>query len=287
MDMKQLPINGGTAVYGVFGDPVAHSLSPAMHNAAFAELKLNCVYLPFHVSLASLPEAVRGIRGLGIKGINLTIPLKQAVLPELDEIFGDSLQSGSVNTIINRDGRLLGTSTDGSGFIQSLREEGGFDPCGKNIALLGAGGSAAALVYRLIAANIRSLTVLNRDPRRLRELYDQVRGRTGFELVAVPLAEMEKLDWNGFDLLVNTTSVGLHTDESLVPPKFLRESLFVYDLVYRKGGTRLVNEAGRAGCRVLSGLSLLLYQGAQSFTFWFEREAPLARMRRALAESQA
>ncbi|TCL56493.1 shikimate dehydrogenase [Hydrogenispora ethanolica] len=285
--MNQQRITGSTAVYGVFGDPVAHSLSPVMQNAAFAELNVNGVYLPFHVTLSQLPAAVQGIRALGIQGINLTIPLKQAVIPELDEIVGDSLQSGSVNTIMNRNGRLIGTSTDGSGFIQSLREDGQFDPTGKNILMLGAGGSAAALLYRLVASNVRSITVVNRDPKRVADLRDQVRDRTGFEVILARLDQLEALDWSRFQLLINTTSVGLHEDASLVQSKLFHERLLVYDLVYRKGDTRLINEARQAGCPTLTGLSLLLYQGAQSFSLWLDREAPIAKMRQVLETYQA
>ncbi len=275
-------IFGNTAVYGVFGDPVAHSLSPLMHNAAFTELGLNCIYIPFHVKLAELPVAVQGLRALGIQGVNLTIPHKQAVISELDEVVGDSLLSGSVNTVKLQDGRLIGTSTDGSGFLQSLREEGNFDPKGKAVLLLGAGGSAAAIVYRLIRAGIASLTVVNRDQCRLQELQEVVKAKTDFLIEAVPLRQLEQLDWKRFHLIINTTSVGLHEDISLISQHYLQPEHFVYDLVYRKGETRLIRDAAQVGCRCLSGLSLLLYQGAHSFTWWLGKEPPLAVMRAAL-----
>ncbi len=273
---------GNTAVYGVFGDPVAHSLSPLMHNAAFAELGLNCIYIPFHVKLTELSVAMQGLRVLGIQGVNLTIPHKQAVIPELDEVVGDSLVSGSVNTVKLQDGRLLGTSTDGSGFLQSLREEGNFDPMAKAVLLFGAGGSAAAIVYRLIQAGIASLTVVNRDRARLGELQEAVKAKTDFLIETVPLRQLEQLDWQRFQLIINTTSVGLHEDISLIPQQHLQPDHFVYDLVYRKGETRLIRDAAQVGCRHLSGLSLLLYQGAHSFAWWLGKEPPLVAMRAAL-----
>lgn len=273
-------------IYGVFGDPVAHSLSPALHNAAYIALGMNCVYVPFQVRSGDLPQAVRGIRALNIGGVNLTIPHKQAILPELDEIEGDSLSSGSVNTIINRNGKLVGTSTDGSGFLQSLREEWHWDPSEAEVIMLGAGGSAAALIYSLISAKVKTLTVLNRDVERAVQLREQVGRKTGFAIEAGGLSRLGTLELERYQLLINTTSVGLHEDQSLIAPGCFHSGLMVYDLVYRRGGTRLLREAREAGCRTLSGLSLLLYQGAQSFSLWFNQEPPIEKMREALQSSE-
>jgi shikimate dehydrogenase len=275
-------INGSTTILAVFGDPVAHSLSPMMHNAAFEFLDMNCIYVALHVRPEELPNAVKGVRALNIKGGNFTIPHKQAVLPELDEIFGDSLLSGSVNTLINRNGKLYGTSTDGIGLIRSLREDGEFEPAGKNILLLGAGGSAAAVIYRLVKERIKSLRLVNRDFSRAVALQQRVTRDTGFEIKVEPLHNINGLDWDSIDLLINTTSVGLHTDETLVPAEFLKPPLFVCDIIYKKTGTRLLNEAAASGCKVLSGLSMLLFQGAESFSLWFETNPPIDIMRKAL-----
>lgn len=279
-------INANTSIYAVFGDPIGHSLSPVMHNAAFKALQLDCVYVAFQISPATLADAVRGIRALGIKGVNITIPHKQAIIRELDQVFGDSVQSGSVNTIINRNGKLLGTSTDGTGLIRSLREGGNFDPEGKRVLLLGAGGSAQAVIYSLIKAGIASLTVVNRDFKKVIALQEKVRKDNRFSLTARELSQLGNLDFSRFDLVINTTSVGLREERSLIPPANLHPGLFVYDLVYRPGGTRLSIEAAAAGCRVLTGLSLLLFQGAESFRLWFETEPPLAAMRQALEFAQ-
>lgn len=275
-------INGNTQILAVFGDPVAHSLSPVMHNAAFQALGWNVVYLPCRVLPENLPQAVEGIRALGYRGANITIPHKQAVLPYLDEVIGDAALSGSVNTIIHREGKLLGTSTDGVGLIRSLQDDGGFEATGKHVLLLGAGGSAAALVFRLIHAGIRSLTVVNRDLERALRLKAKLLEVTGFEVQTASLGELEHLEWNRYDLLINTTSVGLHDDGTLVPSKLLNPSLLVYDIVYKRGDTRLIRDAQEQGCRTVNGLSLLLYQGAESFRLWFGEEPPLAVMRQAL-----
>jgi shikimate dehydrogenase len=275
-------INAKTSIYTLFGDPVAHSLSPVMHNAAFQTLGYDCVYVACHVPPAQIRAAVMGIRALGIKGVNITIPHKQAVIAGLDEVCGDALLSGSVNTIINRDGRLIGMSTDGIGFVRSLKEEGAFSPAGKRVLLLGAGGAALAVVYRLLATGITALTVINRNHAKALCLQAKVHGDTGFVMNVVPLEQLAHLNLRHYDLLVNTTSVGLHEDVSLLETQWLHPQLFVYDLVYKPEGTKLIRQAAQAGCRHLSGLSLLLYQGAESFRLWFEVDPPLAVMRAAL-----
>jgi shikimate dehydrogenase len=275
-------INAKTTICALFGDPVAHSLSPAMHNAAFEALGYDCVYLAFKVEATQVAAAVAGIRAMGIKGVNVTIPHKQAVAVGLDEICGDARLSGSVNTIINREGRLLGTSTDGIGLIRSLKEDGGFVTPEKRVLLLGAGGSAAAVIYRLVASGIKTLTVVNRNFDKAVRLREMVLRDTGFKLAITPLGQLADLNLNNYDLLINATAVGLHRYESLIGPEQLPSRIFVYDLVYRRGGTKLLNQAAAAGCRTLSGLSLLLYQGAESFRLWFEVEPPISAMRAAL-----
>lgn len=278
-------INAKTRVCAVLGDPIGHSLSPVMHNAAYATLGLDCVYVACRVEAERLSEAVYGLRALEMIGVNVTIPHKKAVIPYLDEIFGDSLYSGSVNTIIHRDGKLSGTSTDGMGLVHSLQRDGNFDPAGKKVVLLGAGGSAPAVIYSLIGAGIQSLTVINRNFQKALDLQAKVERDVRFHLEVKRFEELEQLELENFDLLVNTTSVGLLEDASLIKPQQLTPALFVYDLVYKKGGTQLVNQATAAGCQVLSGLSMLLYQGAASFRLWFETEPPLEVMRKALNEA--
>jgi len=275
-------INGKTEILAVFGDPIAHSLSPVMHNAAFQALGWNAVYIPCRVLPEYLPQAVEGIRAMGYRGANITIPHKQSVISCLDEVVGDAVLSGSVNTIIHRDGKLLGTSTDGIGLIRSLQEDGACEVAGKNVLLLGAGGSAAALVFRLIQSGIGSLTLVNRDPERALRLKAKLQETTGFQVHIASLAELERLEWGGYDLLINTTSVGLHDDQTLVSPRFLNPSMLVYDIVYKPGDTRLIRDARERGCRTVNGISLLLYQGAESFRWWFGEEPPLAVMREAL-----
>ncbi|MCL6589204.1 MAG: shikimate dehydrogenase [Firmicutes bacterium] len=275
-------IDGSATVVAVFGDPVAHSLSPVMHNAAFSYLGWNCVYIPCLVAPGQLAEGVMGIKALNFKGANITIPHKQAILSHLDEIIGDARQSGSVNTIINRQGKLYGFSTDGIGLVKSLEADGAFDLRGKTTLVLGAGGTATAIVFSLINAGIEALILANRDQNRAISLAQKVLQETGFPIQVVALTDLSKLDWSSIQLLINTTAVGLHGEGSLVPEQFLKPSLFVYDVVYHPGGTKLQNDAKKAGCKTLSGRSMLLYQGAESFRLWFEEEPPIEVMRKAI-----
>ncbi|MEK6531212.1 MAG: shikimate dehydrogenase [Deltaproteobacteria bacterium] len=166
-------INGSTRVFGIFGDPVSQSLSPAMHNAAFKALGLDHVYVPFHVSAkepGALKNAIKAIRALDIKGVNITIPHKVAAMEFLDEVSLDARASGSVNTVINRDKRLYGCNTDGEGFLIGIKKETGFNPRGKNIIILGAGGAARSIIFSLLKKNAGSVVVANRTEARAEAL---------------------------------------------------------------------------------------------------------------------
>jgi shikimate dehydrogenase len=275
-------INGSTTTVAIFGDPVAHSLSPAMHNAAFADLGWNCIYIPCLVKPGDLAEGIRGIKALNFKGANVTIPHKQAAIPYLDEIIGDAKLSGSVNTIIHRNSKLYGASTDGIGLVKSLEVDGGFSLRGKRVLVLGAGGTATAIVFSLIHAELEELILANRDQNRATSLKQKVFQETGFSIKVVALPDLPKVDWGSIQLLVNTTSVGLHDEGSLIPKELLNPGLFVYDVVYHPGGTKLQNDAKLAGCKTLSGRSMLLYQGVESFRLWFEVEPPVEVMRQAI-----
>lgn len=281
--MMTKQINGKTEILAVFGDPISHSLSPAMHNAAFHALEMNCCYIPLQVPVSLLPDAVRGIRAMNIRGVNVTIPHKQAVVAEMDEILGDSRYSGSVNTILHQNGKLCGTSTDGIGLVASLRGDGQFEPEGANVVLLGAGGTAAAVVYRLVEEGVRNLILVNRSIENANSLQQNLWRQTGFRAEVRGLEELTAIGWGRQNLLINTTSVGLVDDLSPVPSGCLHSGLFVYDVVYRPGGSTLIKEATICGCRTLSGLSMLLYQGAASFRLWFGVDPPLEVMRAAIS----
>ena len=273
-------ISGTTKVVGVWGYPVGHSRSPVMHNAAIEALGLNWAYVPFEVAPETIKAAVEAIRALGLVGVNVTVPLKELVLPYLDEIDADAAWVGSVNTICNVGGKLVGYSTDGAGFLRSL-EEVGQAVDNRRVYLLGAGGSARAVAFALASRGCFCM-IANRTRERADELAAAVNA-------AYP-NHAEAAGWgtgtNMIDLLVNTTSVGMspNPDEMpALPPEVFDAKPFVYDLIYAPVQTRLLLEAAAAGCRTQNGVKMLVQQGAVSLSLWTGK--PLLEMPAALMEA--
>ena len=267
---------------GVIGDPIEHTLSPTMHNAAFNHLKLDFVFLAFRVKAAELENAMRGMRGLGIRGLNVTMPHKNAVIKYLDEVDPTVKFLGSANTILNDDGRLLGFNTDGVGALKALRENG-VELDGKKLLLLGAGGAAKAIAFS-IAKEVGELVILNRAPQKAKELAEALSVTYGKKVVGEALSPsviQKKL--READILINGTSVGMHphVSQSLVAPQWLKPDLTVMDIVYNPVETKLAKDAKAAGAHVISGVEMLLYQGAASFEIWTGRSAPIEVMRKA------
>ena len=278
-----MEISGKTRVCGVIGDPIDHTLSPVMHNAAFKHLKLDFVFLAFRVKASELGDAICGMRGLGVHGLNVTMPHKDAVVEYLDEVDSTAKFLGSVNTVLNRDGRLLGFNTDGTGALKALRENGA-SPDGKKVLLLGAGGAAKAIAYAL-AKEAGELRVLNRSSEKAEELAGLLSRTFGKKVVGGALSSSAvQRSLRDSDVLVNATSVGMdpNAKQSLVSPQWLRPDLCVMDIVYSPVETELLKEAKAAGARVIGGAEMLLYQGAASFEVWTGVSAPVEVMRRAL-----
>lgn len=274
---------GSITVVGIIGRPVAHSLSPLMHNRAFQHLGMNWVYVPFEVREQDLPAAVAGLRALSVKGVNVTIPHKTAVIPLLDELTPAAAAAGAVNTIIREAGRLIGDNTDGSGFVRSLAEEAGFDPKGTRVVVLGAGGAARAVAAALAGAGCAHVAVANRTVDKAWAVAE-VAARCGAQAAALPL-ERRALEeaLAGAQLLVQATPVGMAGDQSLpLDPDLLQPPLLVADLVYTPLWTPLLRAARARGCAVLPGWGMLLYQGAEAFERWTGVRAPVAVMREAL-----
>ncbi|MFQ3548588.1 MAG: shikimate dehydrogenase [Armatimonadota bacterium] len=270
-------ITGKTKVLGVFGHPIAHSVSPAMHNAAIKALGLDYIYVPFHVLPELLESAVTGTRALNISGFNVTIPHKENVIKYLDDISKTAERIRSVNTVVNKDNKLYGHSTDGEGFIRSLEASFG-NIIGCKTAILGAGGSARAVGYALADANC-SIVFFNRTVKRAVELADELNNYYSRK-VASALSLSDDLlseSLKDIDLIVNTTSVGMSPDNDGIPisPLFLGSDHMVYDLVYNPLQTRLVFEALEKGARAANGLGMLVYQGAVAFEMWTGKPAPV------------
>ncbi|MEN6371508.1 MAG: shikimate dehydrogenase [Armatimonadota bacterium] len=275
-------VSGKTKVLGVFGHPVGHSLSPVMHNAVIESLGLNYVYVPFDVTPENLTQALCGVCALGVSGVNVTIPHKEAVIELLDEVAGDAREVGSVNTIVNIDGRLTGMSTDGAGFLRSL-EESGFSPEGKTAVVLGAGGSGRAVTFALAKAGAE-VTVFSRSLTKAERLAEDIRS-LGRECGAGDISRLQTL-CSGLeaDLLVNCTPVGMYPDigKTPVPAEALRRGMVVYDLVYNPVKTALLEAAEAAGAQTVNGLDMLVYQGALSFKIWTGIEPLIHTMKAAL-----
>ena len=272
---------------GVLGHPVAENPTCVMQEAAFAALGLPWRYLTMDVAPAFLPDAIRGVRALGMQGINLTIPHKVAVLPLLDEVSPDAARIGAVNTVRRDGNHLIGENTDGKGFLRGLRQEAGLEPAGKNVLLLGAGGAARAIAFELAAAGVGRLAIANRSAERAGALCADLKQRAG-------LAARFEL-WTGLcevgaqvDILVNCTSIGLFPDVAGLPAVDLKEArpdLLVCDVVPNPAETRFIKTARARGLRTLTGLPMLVGQGAIGFEMWTGRPAPEAVMKSALEKA--
>lgn len=266
--------------YCIIGDPVSHSLSPAMHNAAFKSLSLDDVYIAYRVSSHELESSVESLRSVKISGFNVTIPHKTAVLQYLDEVDLMSRKAGAVNTVASINGKFKGFNTDIQGFIQPLLNRN-IDFNGLSVLLIGAGGSARAVVTSLSSVNgISKLVVANRTYSKSMEL-SKLADLQGLSS-SVSMIEEAKGMAKHFDLIVNATSVGLQSNESILDSEDIDESSTVYDLVYRPIMTKLLENARKKGAGVIYGYEMLLEQGAQAFEIWTGLKAPIPAMKKAL-----
>jgi shikimate dehydrogenase len=276
-----IDIDGLTEIYGVIGHPIAHTASPAMHDAAFAALGLNARYVAFDVAPEAVGDAVRGMRALGVRGLNVTVPHKQAVMPFLDEIADDAAIIDAVNVIHNTDGRLVGHNTDAVGLLRSL-EEAGMGMKGADVALLGAGGAARAVVRAARLARARSVTIINRTLSKAEALA------AAFSSDAMPVSAPGPGN-PAFDsgvknakIIVNATSLGMmESDAAPLNFELLDTGHCVIDIIYNPWETALLRAARESGARTLNGFGMLVHQAAESFHIWTGRPAPIEAMRRA------
>lgn len=287
LSLETLPVDitSTTRLVGLFGWPVSHSISPIMHNVAFAQKRMNWRYVPLPVHPDRLADGVRGLSAMGFVGANVTVPHKQAVMPYLDQWSPAAEAIGAVNTIlVEEDGTLSGDNTDAAGFVADLRAAE-VDPAGLDVLILGAGGSARAVVYGLGQAGVASITVANRtqaNARRLIEGLSEHFSHLSLSVVGLPdgLAQVAE----SADLIVNCTSLGmapriegLPWDEDI---EFQSDQI-VYDLVYNPAMTRLLQLAAADGARTIGGLGMLVHQGAIAWELWTGESAPIEAMSRA------
>ena len=268
------PISASTALCGIVLHPASHTRSPAMHNAAYASLDLDAIYLAFDVREDQLGDAIAGARALGIRQLAVSIPHKQSVMEHLDEIEETARAIGAVNTVTRRGDRLVGDNTDWRGAMQALEREAPLE--GAHAVVLGAGGAARAVTYGLLEKGAR-VTVLNRSVKRAEDLASSL-GATD----AGPLASLKG---RPHDVLVNTTSVGLRSNESPVPADALQKGTVVMDAVYSPPETRLLRDAARRGAKTVGGKWMLVYQAALQLELWSNQKAPIEVMQRAFDEA--
>lgn len=279
MDLRAT-ITGTTHIVGVWGDPVAHSLSPLIHNAAFGKAGLHWVYVPFRVAPEALPEAVAGLRAMQLHGVNVTVPHKVAICSHLDELSESARLIGAVNTVVNKNGRLVGHNTDGDGFVHSLRVDAGFDPRGRNILLLGAGGAARAIGVALALAGSATVDVANRTWHRAQHLSSHLQP-LGSASKPLRLDDLTPDTTYGYDAVVHTSSWGMTPDDDVPPllaPEAMHKHMLIADIVYTPRHTTLLRQAEKKGLATLPGLGMLVHQAALAYTLWTGHDAPVDMM---------
>lgn len=284
---KNFEITGTTKLTCLLGDPVSHSISPAMHNASFQKLGLDYAYLAFDVDEEHFERAVDGLITLGASGWNCTMPLKRRMYERVDTLSDSALLSGAVNTVVNRDGQLFGDNTDGYGFLQSMRDAG-FSCKGAHTVMLGSGGAAAAILAQAALDGTDTIDIFSRkgasSTRLIAEETERIRGKSNCRIRLFDLADTQTLKscLNDAQILIHTSSVGMapHTDASLIPDaSFFHPGLVVGDVIYNPRETLLLRQAREAGCHTFNGMYMLLHQGAKAFERWTGQEMPVEYIR--------
>ncbi|MEE4252677.1 MAG: shikimate dehydrogenase [Desulfuromusa sp.] len=278
-------LSAKSKVYGILGDPVAHSLSPLMQNHALHSYNIDAVYVPFHVVPGDLSAAVAGLRALNVAGVNVTIPHKETILPYLDQVDPAAQFIGAVNTVVNNNGTLIGYNTDASGFISAIQQELKFQPAGCDVLILGAGGASRAAAVALATAGVKTMTVANRHQTRAEDLMRDLEIHfPAVQFFATNYQEEMFFDsLSSADLVVNTTSVGLHgEDVNFLPLENIKCSALIFDMIYSPTETPLIKSARSLGLLCADGLGMLAAQGEDAFFLWTGIRLPSGFMRQCL-----
>ena len=282
--MTCIEVSGHTRLAGFFADPSKHSLSPKLHTTAFSELNINAIYLAFNISKGMLKEAVESIRTLDMMGVNLSMPHKVEAIQYIDELSESAELIGAINTIVNRDGKLIGYNTDGVGFIESLRVN--HVPIkNQTMTILGAGGAATAIIVQAALDGFKEIHIFSRPGDRYDEMnkkIDEITKKVNCKISIKDLNDLDELEQaiKTSQLLVNSTSVGMTSENSLIhDTSLLRPDLVVYDVIYNPRQTLLLKQAQANGCQTINGLDMLLYQGAEAFNLWTNQKMPVEKVK--------
>ena len=282
-----IPITGHTRLTALLGSPVAHSISPLMHNEAFQLLDLDYTYLCFEVNEETLPAAVDGLKACGIRGLNLTMPNKNKIVELLDELSPAARLIGAVNTVVNDDGHLTGYNTDGVGYMQAVKDAG-YDITGKTITIMGAGGAATAICAQAALDGVEKIHIFARETSRFwdrtQKLAENINSTLPCKAVLHENKDTAALAQaiSESALLLNATSVGMapNTEGTIIEDTSLyHPDLIVSDVIYNPRETRFLKEAREAGCRTFNGMYMLLYQGAEAFRLWTGKEMPVKEIK--------
>ncbi len=272
--------SGTTRLTCLLGSPVSHSISPAMHNRAFEALGLDYSYMAFDISESQIKNAIDALKLLNCRGFNLTMPLKTAIIPYLDELSEAARLSHSVNTCVFEDGKLIGHTTDGIGFMEAMTDSG-ISYQNKVITILGAGGAATSIIVQAALDGVSKINIFKRKNAtfdKIVDFADKITRSTDCDVFVFDMADATTLEFclQESDILINGTNVGMGDDDSsLVPVEFLRKELIVTDVIYHPAYTRLLKDAKSLGCKVMNGKYMLLYQGAAAFKLWTGQNMPI------------
>ncbi len=283
-------ITGKTIVYGVIGNPIEHTLSPLIQNRAIGAMGIDAVYVAFRVAPERLEDAIRGMRAFGIGGLNVTVPHKTAVIAFLDGITDEAKAVGAVNTVINRDGRLVGDNTDAHGFLMCVLGDAGIERLPGRVCVLGAGGAARGVVYACAARDeVEEVVILNRTVSKAEAIAADLAGCVKASItVAHATDDIVTEEVAAAGLVVNTTSLGMHPyidDTPVAYPEVFHDGQIACDIVYNPVETRFLREASAWGAKPVGGLAMLAHQGARSLSLWTGQEAPAGIMLDALREA--
>jgi shikimate dehydrogenase len=276
-------ITGKTSVFGIIGDPVEHSLSPGMHNAAFESVGLDHIYVPFHVKTEELEDAINGALAMGIRGLNVTIPHKTEVINYLDYLDIAAGLIGAVNTIEFGENGAVGHNTDGIGAIRAIEDVTTVKE--KKILVLGAGGAARAISFQLLLNGAKSLVISNRTLERAQLLREDLVEKLDQDVIITDMGSDLEKELDDTDILINTTPIGMYPNinhKPLVTAEMMHKNLIVNDIIYNPLKTGLIMEAEKAGAKTISGIKMLMYQGIESFRIWTGIEPPVEVFQNAL-----